>query len=630
MIRRVAFFFLLSLFVPKLPAQVPDTVQTIDGVEILADKISVFSSGLKIEKIDSTTLSIRQGVSIATLLAEQSAVTVRSYSPGGIATLSLRGTNSSQSGVFWNGINLQQPNMGMTDLSRISTFDFSDVSLQSGGASALLGSGVIGGSLHLSNTMNFSSPLKASVLLSGGSAGKLGGAVKISAGNSRLAYTGSLSGDWNKNNFHYTTLSGEQERLEHALVKSASSIHQLEYLLNQNQKLTAAIWYQATDRQIPPTLTMTQSTQQQWDQAIRSSLQWTYLGEKQSFSIRSAFIDEKEHYQNSDALIDALYHLNTLQAELEYKRSLGKSFSIGSGASADVIRADVPYYEGIEYQPEGSVWAALAFAHQKSQIKSVLNLRQDFSKGYQIPFSPSFSAEIPVFKTVSANLAISNNFRVPTMNDKYWVPGGNPDLKPEESLNMEAGLEFNFKSGDLVQSKINIDYYNLLIDNLIQWVPVSSGIWTPQNVQKVWSHGIEISSKSDMKYAGFKGYFLFGYNYSPSVYKETTPDEIENLDNQLIYIPLHKVQETFYVVRSSWYAMFSYSLTGKRYVQSDNQKSLPSYSILDLYGGNTFKTKKLSYRLQLELRNLFNTSYQSVLYYPEPGRSFSVSLLITK
>jgi iron complex outermembrane receptor protein len=115
MIRRVAFFFLLSLFVPKLQAQVPDTVQIIDGVEILADKISVFSSGLKIEKIDSTTLSIRQGVSIATLLAEQSAVTVRSYSPGGIATLSLRGTNSSQSGVFWNGIHY--PATGMRIIS---------------------------------------------------------------------------------------------------------------------------------------------------------------------------------------------------------------------------------------------------------------------------------------------------------------------------------------------------------------------------------------------------------------------------------------------------------------------------------------------------------------------------------
>jgi len=627
---RVVFFFLLSLLVPKLQAQVLDSVQSIDGVEILADKISVFSSGLKIEKIDSTILSIRQGVSIATLLAEQSAVSVRSYSPGGIATLSLRGTNSSQSGVFWNGINLQQPNLGMTDISRISTFDFSDISLQSGGASALLGSGVIGGSLHLSNAMKFSSPLQASVLLSGGTAGKLGGAVKISAGNSRLAYTGSLSGDWNKNNFWHTTLTGEKERLEHALVKSVSSIHQVEYLLNQNQKLKAGIWYQATDRQIPPTLTMTQSTQQQWDKAIRSTLQWSYSDEKQSLSMRSAFIDEKEHYQNSDAMIDAFYHVNTFQAEFEYKRSLGKSFSIGSGATADVIRADVPYYEGIEYQPEGSVWAALAYAHQKSRIKSVLNLRQDFSKGYQVPFSPSFSAKIPVLKKVSANVAISKNFRVPTMNDKYWVPGGNPDLKPEESLNMEAGLEFNVKSGDLVKSKINIEYYNLLIDNLIQWVPVSSGIWTPQNVQKVWSHGIEISSKSDMKYAGFSGYFLFGYNFSPSVYKETTPDEIENIDNQLIYIPLHKVQETFYVTKGSWYAMFSYSLTGKRYVQSDNQKSLPSYSLLDLYGGKTFKSKKLSYRLQLELRNLLNTSYQSVLYYPEPGRSFSISLLITK
>ena len=131
---RVVLILLLLSFVLKLSAQHLDSIQSIKGVEITADKISSYTAGLKIERIDSTVLSIRQGISLATLLSEHTPVFLRSYGPGGISTLSLRGTNTSQSGVFWNGINLNQPNMGMTDLSRISTFEFSDISLQSGGA----------------------------------------------------------------------------------------------------------------------------------------------------------------------------------------------------------------------------------------------------------------------------------------------------------------------------------------------------------------------------------------------------------------------------------------------------------------------------------------------------------------
>lgn len=630
MIQRVVFISFIICSALKISAQVLDSVQVLGAVEIKADRISVYSSGLKIVKMDSTTLSIRQGISIATLLAEQTPVTIRSYGPGGLSTLTMRGTNSAQSGVFWNGINLQQPNMGMTDLSRISTFEFSDISLQSGGASALLGSGIIGGSLHLSNPMKYSTPLQSSLLVNASSIGNTTGGIKLSTGNSRFAYSGSLSGDWDKNNFWYTNYSGDHEQLQHALVKSASTIHQAEYILNTKQRLTAGFWYQLTDRQIPPTMTMTSSDQQQRDQAIRSSLQWLYTCVKQSFIVRSAFIDEKEHFKTETAQIDASYHLNTYQAEFEYKRYLGKHFSLGTGTTAHIIKADVSSYEGIEYQPEGSVWLALAFADSHSGIKSVLNLRQDFSKGYQVPFCPSLSAEIPLSKRISTRFGVSRNFRVPTMNDKYWIPGGNPDLKPESSWNLEAGFGFNLHSGELVQSKINLDFYSLLVDNMIQWVPTNSNFWSPQNVQKVWSRGIEISSRSDLKYAGLNGYFKFGYIYSPSTYRETAPNETGNLNNQLIYIPLHKIQETFYVGRKAIYSLFSFTYTGKRFVQSDNEKSLPAYTLFDFYTGTNIKSKKLNFRLQGEIRNVLNVDYQSVLYYPEPGRSFSLSLVISK
>lgn len=223
MVSRVIVFFIFICLGSKISAQRYDTIQTIDVFEIKTDKISSFSAGLKIQKIDSTALSIRQGSSIATLLSEQSPVFVRSYGPGGVSTLSVRGTNSSQSGVFWNGLNLTQPNMGMTDLSRISSFEFSDVSLQSGGASSLMGSGVIGGSLQLSNAMKFSTPTQSSVLLAGSTIGKTTGGVKLNCGNNRLAYSGSLMGEWSPNNFKYTDYSGNRVPLEHALVKSVST-----------------------------------------------------------------------------------------------------------------------------------------------------------------------------------------------------------------------------------------------------------------------------------------------------------------------------------------------------------------------------------------------------------------------
>ncbi len=627
---RVVFILCCISFVLKVSAQKLDSIQPISAVEIKADRISSFLTGLKTEKIDSTSLSIRQGSSLAALLTSQSAFYLRSYGPGGLSTLTMRGTNAAQSGVFWNGINLNQPNMGMTDLSRISAFEFSDVTLQSGGASALLGSGVIGGSLHLSNSMQFSVPLQSSCLLSAESSGKLSTALKLNAGSSRLAYNGSFRGELNPNNFGYTTYNGDRNRLDHALARSVSTIHEFEYIINNKQRLKTGFWYQTTDRQIPPTLTMTSSDQQQWDQAIRSSLQWSYAANNQLFVIKTAYIDEKEHYQSPSALIDAFYHLKTFYSGISYKRNLGKQILLGSGFDSHLIQADVPYYNGITYQPDGAWWLSLIYSHQTSGIRSALNLRQDFYRGYKIPFCPSVSFEVPVSKKISANLGVSRNFRVPTMNDRYWMPGGNPELKPEDSWNIEAGVGVQLHTGETYQSKLNLNIYSLFVDNLIQWVPGNSGIWSAANVQKVWSRGMELSSKTDFKFAGFKGYFKFAYNYTPSTYRNVSPDENEMRNKQLIYIPLHKVNETFYFSRGAFYSMFSYTLTGKRYVQSDNTKSLPSFALLDVFAGTSMHTHKLKLRFQAGVQNLLNVNFQSVLFYPEPGISFSASVLISK
>ena len=43
---------------------------------------------------------------------------------------------------------------------------------------------------------------------------------------------------------------------------------------------------------------------------------------------------------------------------------------------------------------------------------------------------------------VTAKASVSRNFRFPTLNDLYFMPGGNPELRKEKGWTYDAGLRF--------------------------------------------------------------------------------------------------------------------------------------------------------------------------------------------
>ena len=38
---------------------------------------------------------------------------------------------------------------------------------------------------------------------------------------------------------------------------------------------------------------------------------------------------------------------------------------------------------------------------------------------------------------------VARGYRVPTLNDRYWIPGGNPDVVPEDAIHFEGGAELD-------------------------------------------------------------------------------------------------------------------------------------------------------------------------------------------
>ena len=74
-----------------------------------------------------------------------------------------------------------------------------------------------------------------------------------------------------------------------------------------------------------------------------------------------------------------------------------------------------------------------------------LVLREDMFGTEWAPVIPAFFIDGVLSKkgNIVAKASISRNYRFPTLNDLYFLPGGNPDLKSEHGFTYDVGLSFS-------------------------------------------------------------------------------------------------------------------------------------------------------------------------------------------
>lgn len=83
------------------------------------------------------------------------------------------------------------------------------------------------------------------------------------------------------------------------------------------------------------------------------------------------------------------------------------------------------------------------------------------------------------------------------MNDLYWRPGGNPDVKPEEGYSYDASISYRKSINKHLLFDAEVSGYLMNIDNWILWLPKDGNqwVWTPQNKRNVRSYGVELYGK---------------------------------------------------------------------------------------------------------------------------------------
>jgi iron complex outermembrane receptor protein len=244
---------------------------------------------------------------------------------------------------------------------------------------------------------------------------------------------------------------------------------------------------------------------------------------------------------------------------------------------------------------------------------------------------PDFSAgaEFRLFSNEDhfLKLNFSRNTRIATLNDRYYNPGGNPDLKNEFAYSFESGYKMTQELSPLLQFSSEICYHNNLIRDMILWHETDPFVWVADNIGKVNSSGIEASAS--VKYSGTRmGFNIDGaYSYTRAKDAGTTDESVK--DKQLMYIPENQVKGTTGIYFGNLFGRWETSYMGKIFTSADNSVSLKSYMLNNLTAGFKWKRGLFSGSIRVRIDNILNISYETIAGYPQPGRSFHTILSLS-
>lgn len=621
------FFAMLAVNLAAQEARI-DTVMQLNTVSVRAERYEAFSAGQKLNRLNAERISYEPGSDLGQALRKQSSVYIRSYGQSGVSSMSFRGTSSAQSGVFWNGINIRMPSLGSTDLSLVPAGLFNNASIVYGGNSIRYGSGTIGGAVFLNNVARFERYEEAGIGLSAGSFGSIGSQLSVSKATGRWYLKLDLINKAAENDFDYKDERDRNKKMNNARVDALGMNAHAAFRLGSANQMDVYLWYQEAIREIPPSLTMNTSEAYQSDRALRTSVQWKSFFRKGVLHLKSAWFSEYENY--TDPLIGLSSEINTgsIFFEGEYRHQLGRNSKLNTGFSFTSEHADIEAY-GENKDRQGLA----VFANFRQTIPALnwilmAGARQEVNENILAPFTPSLGLEGSITAYLSHKISLSRNYRLPTMNELYWQPGGNPDIRPEESWNAEFSLIWNvFRNKKPVVLRITGTAFHSMVDNWILWQPVNI-YWEAENIQKVWARGIESRLQARYSFSRLKLEMDASYTYSRSTNEANTGQE-EIKGKQIIYTPLHNAAGNLAAAYNRWSVGLQCNYSGLSYLTSDNEEELPAALLFDLRLTKEFEFKAMKAGLSLAAKNLFDKDYQLVAYRPMPGRNFLLTLKLT-
>ncbi|EDM43408.1 outer membrane protein, TonB-dependent receptor [unidentified eubacterium SCB49] len=588
-----------------------------DTINVLGE-VMLYNKQLKDSVYTTNVLVLKDSVlrlsqpSLTNLLNFNSTVYFKENGLGMVSSPSFRGTTASQTAVLWNGININSQTTGQTDFNTINTRGFNTIEVTPGGGSVATGSGAIGGSINLVNTLKYDTGFANQLFVNYGAFNTYGIDNQTQYATEKASFSLGLSRNESENDYPYpnTDRKNENGQYNNTNVSLASG-----FKLNKTNTINvfANIYKGRRNFSLPtPNALKTKYT----DFNTRSLISWKSTFSKVVSNLKMAVTTEEyQYFANIDSDYFTFGNVQNFIAHynLDYSVSskvlltAGAQYTHNDGRGSDISSAT---------RNLGA--ATLSMKHKvSSTFLYEIGLRQETNEAFGNPLLYSAGLRYTFSPFYQFKLNTSKNFRIPTYNDLYWTGLGNPNLKPETSYQGEMSHVFSYKKATLLVT----GYYNKVSD-LLRYVPGTDGIFRPENTNNVVIYGLESVFGYEKKIANHTVTVNATYAYTVS--------ENTEIKKQLIYVPYHKFTMALGYRFKNINAYYQYINNGEVFTTSDNstQDILDSYMVANLGAEYNFG-KANTYKIGAQILNLWNEDYESVLNRPLPGRNLNVYLNIT-
>lgn len=632
--------------------------------------------GVQKTRLDSTVLKESIALSMADVLTFNSSIFVKSYGRATLSTVSFRGTSPSHTQVSWNGIRINNPMLGMTDFSMIPSYFIDDATLLHGTSSVNETGGGLGGSVRLSTQPANAEGFGMQYIQGIGSFKTSDEFLRLTYGDdywqssTRLVYSSS------PNEFSYRnhdkkeniydedmTIIGQyypKEKNRSGSFKDMHFLQEVYYNTRKGDRFGLNAWYIQSNRELPMLTTdygnENDFENRQREETFRGVLSWDHLRENWKVSAKGGYVHTQMKYDykrdagngvmtpmtRSRSKVDTFYG----QSEAEYY--IGKEWLFTANASVhqhfvesrdkNIIRQDgnqaiVGYSKG-RVELSG---AASAKWQPNERIGISVVLREEMYGKSWTPLIPAFFIDGIVSErgNIMLKASTSRNFRFPTLNDLYFLPGGNPNLKRESGWTYDIGMSFAVGKEDVYSLTGSVNWFDSHVKDWILWLPTTKGFFSPRNIKNVHAYGIECKSNFSVLLGKECRLALNGtFSWTPSINEgEPMTAADQSIGKQLPYVPEWSSNISGRLYWKKWSLLYKWCYYSKRHTMSSNDISLtgklPEYymSNLTLERGISLKGVELS--LKGAVNNLFNEEYLSVLSRPMPRINFEFFIGIT-
>ena len=555
---------------------------------------------------------------------------------GATKTISLRGMSAENVLILVDGNPTNDPQNGIIDLNLLPLDGVNRVEVMSGGGSALYGSDASGGVINIM-TRRAKEGVHARLVREAGSYGEQRTLTEVQGRFSGIGIIAGATREFGYDDYPFTV--NRQNSTDTVMNRHNSDYARQQVYgsadmqVRDDIKLNASANYVKFERGIPGSLTYVLETARQNDEVFRATFgsEWQ-TADNFSLNVSGSYTHSNEEYLEPSlyGTTDLWYHEHyySINSHLAWSPMVEDQILCGIEYEGGLLKADgLSYSIPFAMSPtrfQKSVYLSNSYTCQYKtewfdKIVLYQSLRSDYyTERFGNALSPRVGVNVRLYQPYEIHVRGSwgQNFRVPTFNDLYYPNYSNPNLNPEHSTNIDAGVIAHLEQSG--KQTLQVTYFAAWTEDKI----ATGTDYVPYNIGKAENKGVEVRydyHASDNTFDAF-----FGISFVEAI--NTTSDTESVYHKQLPFIP--KSQGTFGIsfLTELGRINIQHMVIGERYKNADNSNELSAYSLTDVNIVKQIAYSGFQLTMRCAVNNVFNAHYQVMENYPMPGRTFRLSV----